>query len=129
MQAIRKQKLRTTVRDIYFCKREDIYLVVGYGVVQIFYADIENPHQTVHFSESIRLAGFSLCGNYFFVVDFNYVLYIYDTQTATILQKIYGLNNSIKDVKFSQNFSRLLYGNSQLLCLWDLRKNSPLMRT
>lgn len=36
---------------------------------------------------------------------------------------------SVKAIKFTKNSEKLIYGSTQMLCLWNLRKNEIDMRT
>lgn len=39
-----------------------------------------------------------------------------------MLQQVIGAQNATKAIRFSKNSSKLIYGSTQMLCLWNIRK-------
>ena len=68
-------------------------------------------------------------GKYFFIHNSNNDIYLYDSKTGTIIEKIFGAPYSTKIVKFSGNSRKIIYGNTQLLCMWDIVKCGITIRT
>lgn len=100
-----------------------------YDTVRIYDTDLQNPIHTIKLDSTPRSAKISQCGKYFYIHDNNNTIQLYDTRNCIILQLIYGVPISTKAIKFSKNSNKLIYGSTQMLCLWNIKNCSIDVRT
>lgn len=103
MQPIKKMKTPSGVRDFSVCNNSHIFLLVVYDTIRIYDGDILSPLHTIKLDSTPRSSKISQCGKYFYIHDSNNTIYLYDTRTATIIQHIFGVPVSTKNIRFSKN--------------------------
>jgi WD40 repeat protein len=99
------------------------------NTVQIYDSELEGPIHTVKEDTPAKSAHLCRNGKYFFVHFSNNDIFLYDTYSGKKIQKIIGAPYCTKTVKFSGNGEKIIYGNTQLLCLWDILEGTMAMRT
>jgi hypothetical protein len=90
---------------------------------------VGGPIHTI--KEDVPAKSSHLCksGKYFFIHFSNNDIFLYDTVTGSKVQKIIGAPYSTRIVRFSGNGRKIIYGNTQLLCMWDTIEGTISMRT
>ena len=63
----------------------------------------------------------SPCGRYLCLSSIGNDITLYETRTGTILQKVIGSPYGIKNIKFSADSRKLIFGSTQRICLWNIR--------
>lgn len=117
----RKIKAISGIRDFSVCGVERIFLAVVYDIIKIYDVDLGEPLHVIKLDSSPRLVKLSPNGQYFIIYEMANTISIYETKSGEIVQKIFDVPPSIKTVRFSKDSLKMIYGSSQILCLWSIR--------
>jgi WD40 repeat protein len=124
-----KAKAPSGMRDFSVCRNEFIFLALVYDTVHIYSTDFFTPLLTVRLDSIPRSAKISTCGKYFFVHDFSNIISLYDIRSGVLIQQIFGAPPSTKTIKFSKNLEKVIFGSTQMICIWNVWKCTIDMRT
>lgn len=124
-----KFTVRNSIKELCFCSNEAIFLAVSYDTILLYDRDLQGPRYTLKMNTSPRGVVMSPCGKYFCVHESSNEMYLYETESGSKIQKVLGSTFSVKSIKFSGNSRKMIYGSTQIVCLWNILMCSMDMRT